>query len=586
MQSVRYNFYGDDMQENDKIEEKKNSKKRYLLLILLLLLFFLIGIILYFCFFHEKPSKKEKDNKSEITFKDVAKLNYGAFDIQDFINGEILCKDTCTYNGKEIKSHISEVEGLGKQKVTVDVTYEEKKYSKTYEIEIVDEIAPKIILSENEITLHLNDSFDPKNYVLDVTDNYDGNLLDNLMIDNPVDTMKVETYTVTYSVTDSNGNETKETLTVIVTDQSSEENPSNPNSNINTNSNSSSNKSNSSSNKTSSSNKNSSSNKPSSSNSNKPSSSNSNTNSNTKVSAFERDVNASKLTPLKTGVKELDTQVEEILNKIINNSMTNYEKLKAIYLWVIDYVERYERSPLAINYTGYMYTYHFSKADALAVSRAVDTLEYKTGACGEYSSLFMVFARRAGFETYLVNGQVKKSGGGYTGHTWINIKANGNWYAIDTQIADSWNAPDTYFGLDKNDSIYKYDDWNGDIAGFQGWRALDPMNLKVSIPEWNFDLKDEVFGAYIDIRTSGSETIQTKINDTIHLSWEASSEEKSSYSISLAIQGNDNNFEEIPINGSSTSYTFTKAGSYNLYIVIDDKLGREIEIIQAVEVTE
>jgi hypothetical protein len=48
------------------------------------------------------------------------------------------------------------------------------------------------------------------------TDNYDGNLTDSIITDNPVDTSKTGIYTVTYTVKDTSGNEVESTRTVIV----------------------------------------------------------------------------------------------------------------------------------------------------------------------------------------------------------------------------------------------------------------------------------------------------------------------------------------------------------------------------------
>ncbi|MBT6958693.1 MAG: DUF5011 domain-containing protein, partial [Opitutae bacterium] len=48
------------------------------------------------------------------------------------------------------------------------------------------------------------------------TDNYDGNLTDSIITNNPVDTSKTGIYSVTYIVKDTSGNEVKATRTVIV----------------------------------------------------------------------------------------------------------------------------------------------------------------------------------------------------------------------------------------------------------------------------------------------------------------------------------------------------------------------------------
>jgi hypothetical protein len=48
------------------------------------------------------------------------------------------------------------------------------------------------------------------------TDNVDGDISDQIVVDNPVDTSQAATYTITYSVEDLSGNTTTAIRTVIV----------------------------------------------------------------------------------------------------------------------------------------------------------------------------------------------------------------------------------------------------------------------------------------------------------------------------------------------------------------------------------
>lgn len=83
-------------------------------------------------------------------------------------------------------------------------------------INIKDMISP--IIEASNITLKLNDYFDPIKYVKAI-DNIDGDITNRIMvIKNDVDTLKEGEYEVIYYVYDSSGNEVKENINVLVKD--------------------------------------------------------------------------------------------------------------------------------------------------------------------------------------------------------------------------------------------------------------------------------------------------------------------------------------------------------------------------------
>ncbi len=71
-------------------------------------------------------------------------------------------------------------------------------------------------MSVPKFELEVGEEFDPSLGVT-ASDNEDGNITSNVVIkDNNVDTSKPGTYTVTYEVTDKDGNKTIEVIEVIV----------------------------------------------------------------------------------------------------------------------------------------------------------------------------------------------------------------------------------------------------------------------------------------------------------------------------------------------------------------------------------
>ncbi|MFV0559208.1 MAG: immunoglobulin-like domain-containing protein [Enterococcus sp.] len=109
----------------------------------------------------------------------------------------------------------------GKYKVTYTVV--DSKQNKTEKIRTITVVDPDantkpIINGAKDQTIEVGTTFDATKDIT-VTDNEDGDLTDQLKVVSNVDTTKVGTYTVTYSVIDSRGEETKQTITVTVTEK-------------------------------------------------------------------------------------------------------------------------------------------------------------------------------------------------------------------------------------------------------------------------------------------------------------------------------------------------------------------------------
>lgn len=137
--------------------------------------------------------------------------------------------------------------------------------------------------------------------------------------------------------------------------------------------------------------------------------------------------------------------------------MSNYEKLQAIYNYVKNKLS-YEMMVLDLNELWKMQDiYSYYDYDGMDVMRAKYSLSTGKGVCDNYAALFMILARRIGFNAYVVGGSVNKVGGGTTGHAWVMIKAGGTYYIFDPQIEDSKGTSYDYFGkTDAELPIYHY----------------------------------------------------------------------------------------------------------------------------------
>ena len=88
----------------------------------------------------------------------------------------------------------------------------------TRTVNVTDTTAPVITLNgDAQITVEVGTTYTDLGAT--ASDNYDGDITADINVTNPVDTSVIGTYTVTYNVTDSSGNDATEvTRTVNVTD--------------------------------------------------------------------------------------------------------------------------------------------------------------------------------------------------------------------------------------------------------------------------------------------------------------------------------------------------------------------------------
>lgn len=142
-------------------------------------------------------------------------------------------------------------------------------------------------------------------------------------------------------------------------------------------------------------------------------------------------LNSAALNPMKTNNDTVDAQVSEILKKVTTDKMSTYQKVKAVYDYIIN-TSTYG-NPKGI----YGYEPYVSDTDRTIVTESRFLLDEKVGVCNNYAALFTVLTRRIGVESYYVTGQVASRNGGKTGHAWSIIKLSGEYYIFDTQIEQS-----------------------------------------------------------------------------------------------------------------------------------------------------
>ncbi len=132
-------------------------------------------------------------------------------------------------------------------------------------------------------------------------------------------------------------------------------------------------------------------------------------------------INALKLSPRAPLSSALESLIDQVHANIIYEQMSNFEKLRAIYEYLI------------INFEyGYLSTSSYDRE-----SRAFAALAQNTGTCYEYASALCTMARQIGFPLFMVEGTTEMASGGYGQHYWNEIDIGGRTYILDANVDDS-----------------------------------------------------------------------------------------------------------------------------------------------------
>ena len=183
--------------------------------------------------------------------------------------------------------------------------------------------------------------------------------------------------------------------------------------------------------------------------------------------------NQAALHPMKTNNAELDERVQTILSSITTPSMPTYDKVKAIYDYILSHVE-YGRNSL--NQSDELNAYA-TPHDAVIVLSALDTLNEGVGVCDDYAALFLVMTRAVGLDCRFTTGSTTNTKGEKKDHAWNTIMVGGTAYLFDAQVEDKQSANGvkyTFFCKTYDDSIVKtvYSDYDhaADKAAFGSFK--------------------------------------------------------------------------------------------------------------------
>lgn len=123
-----------------------------------------------------------------------------------------------------------------------------------------------------------------------------------------------------------------------------------------------------------------------------------------------------------TGSTELDALLASAVKSVVNDSMTQQQKLRAVY----DYAKN------TFGYLG-IGAADTSKSD-WALTSAADMLKNHKGNCYSWAAAFTYLARQVGFDAQAIPGTGVSPKGSESVHAWTEITIDGTAYTFDPQI--------------------------------------------------------------------------------------------------------------------------------------------------------
>lgn len=208
MENIRMHIF-----ENEGIYKEANEKisiKRTRRIIVTAIFIVLLLIIIGVCIGNKEYIKSYLEEVPLELTDDHIKLEYGsAIHFMDYVkkydkeNDLVLPK-------KQLMNQLQDYTYIYKSSNGL------KTVSKTLIVTVEDTTAPTLSLTQNNVSIEIDDTFSPDVYIKEVGDNFDNLNKDDLIIVNSVNNQKAGKYDVVYKLTDSSGNLTTQTLSVVV----------------------------------------------------------------------------------------------------------------------------------------------------------------------------------------------------------------------------------------------------------------------------------------------------------------------------------------------------------------------------------
>lgn len=182
---------------------QQESKKKKIIIFTLLIIF--ITLLIFWISWRKNLLKITLVGNDEIILEVNSSYQEGSAKAT-YLTDDISSKITMNHN--------VDVTKLGTYYETYQITYRgiQKEIKRT--IIVQDTTAPELLLNgEEEMTIFVNEEWQDPGAT--ATDNYDGNISNNIETKNNIDITQPGTYQINYTVKDSSGNTTAKTRTII-----------------------------------------------------------------------------------------------------------------------------------------------------------------------------------------------------------------------------------------------------------------------------------------------------------------------------------------------------------------------------------
>lgn len=117
----------------------------------------------------------------------------------------------------------------------------------------------------------------------------------------------------------------------------------------------------------------------------------------------------------------LQKKVKSVVAKKTKKCKSKSAKLKACYMYTVKSF-KYKRS------------YSFKKTNSWEMNYAYTMLTKKRGNCYNYAAVFAFLAREVGYDAKAITGRITAARGGFTPHSWVEIKMGKKTYLFDPEM--------------------------------------------------------------------------------------------------------------------------------------------------------
>ena len=137
-----------------------------------------------------------------------------------------------------------------------------------------------------------------------------------------------------------------------------------------------------------------------------------------------------------TGYAQLDSLINGIFAQIFTPGMSDADKIKACYNYLIDHTDYARGTPMP----GGFGDTSVEGSNNYIASAAYGCLTTGKGSCNRYSAAFIAMMRCLGYQANYIMGQTHYANGSMDDHVWAEVVIGGTPYIFDPQVEDNMRA--------------------------------------------------------------------------------------------------------------------------------------------------